>query len=64
MGKKKSLFAMDIKKGYVQLPTRGLTTRARSLSYCVVKNLGNKYIPLWKDKGAQFFIVKNLTVSL
>lgn len=55
---------MDIKKVYVQLPTQGLTTRAQSLSYCVVKNLGNKYIPQWKNKGAEFFIVKNLTVSL
>lgn len=55
---------MDIKNVYVQLPTQGLTTSSRVISYHVVRTLGNKYIPLRKDKDALFFIVKNLNMSL
>lgn len=64
MERKKHFFAMDIKNVYVQLPTQGLTTRSQVISYHVVRTLGNKYIPLRKDKDALFFIVKNLNMSL
>jgi len=65
MGRKLHFFAIDGKKKvYAHLPTQGLTTRSQLISYHVFRTLGNKDIPLRKDRSARFFIVKNLPMPL